>query len=353
MGVVLIYGSWNFPYVVNFKPLACSIASGNCAVIKPSELSPHSSNAIQKLVEKYLDRDCFEVVQGGPEIAAKISTYKWDLICFTGSTMKGKLVAEAAGKNLVPCVMELGGKCPIIVDTTADLDLAAKKICFGRFGNSGQTCIAPDYVLVHESKKKQFLDMIVPTLRQMYGESPNGSPDMGKIIADYHCDRIKDLIDTSGGKIICGGKNINKSIKYVEPTIIVDPNPEAKIMQEEIFGPVLPIISYKNFDEVINLINEKDKPLAVYYFGNVMSNPNKERLLNETSSGCYSVNEVMMHGINDGYGFGGVGASGYGRYSGYEGFKNFSNPKSVLVKAAMNFGPFKPIVPPFNEKQKE
>lgn len=271
------------------------------------------------------------------------------MICFTGSTQKGKLVAQAAGKNLVPCILELGGKCPTVIDSCANLEWTAKKVAFGRFSNSGQTCISPDYLIVHESVKDKFIDILKVTVRQMFGEKSEGSKDMGKMIADFHCERLKNMIETSGGKVIMGGKIINKSIKYVEPTIIVDPNPNSTVMQEEIFGPILPIVTFTEFDEVIKMINSRDKPLAVYYFGNAKKNPELERLMNETSSGAFVVNEVMLHMLNENYGFGGVGGSGYGRYGGYEGFKNFSNAKSVLIKSPMNFGPFKPIVPPFSE----
>jgi aldehyde dehydrogenase (NAD+) len=293
LGVALIFGSWNYPYVVNLKPLCQAITSGNCAVIKPSEMSPASSTVIRKLVEKYLDKDCFAVIEGGVEIAAKICHYPWDLICFTGSTMKGKLVAEAAGKNLIPCILELGGKCPSVVDTSADINFAANKVAFGRFNNSGQTCLAPDYAIVHESVKDQFVDALQKQLRNMYGNEENGSPDMGKIITDWHCDRLKSLIDSSKGKVVCGGK-VNRNIKYVEPTIILNPEAKSPVMQEEIFGPVIPVITFKNIDEVVELINSKDKPLAIYYYGKCYNNPNSDKLLNETSSGAYVVNEAII-----------------------------------------------------------
>lgn len=243
LGVVLIFGSWNYPYVVNLKPLCQAITTGNCAVIKPSEMAPASSTAIKQLVERYLDQECFSVIEGGPEVAAKISGYPWDLICFTGSTMKGKLVAEAAAKNLVPCILELGGKCPVVVDETADLDFAASKVVFARFNNSGQTCLATDYVMVHEAVKQRFLDRMQHHLKVMYGGYENGSPEMGKIVTDWHCDRLKALIESSKGKVIIGGK-IDKKLKYVEPTVIENPDLKAPVMDEEIFGPVLPLLTF-------------------------------------------------------------------------------------------------------------
>lgn len=224
-----MFGSWNYPYVVNIKPLIQAITAGNCTVVKPSEMAPESSRIMKILVEKYLDTDCFVVIEGGADVAAAISGYPWDLICFTGSSMKGKLVAEAAAKNLVPCIMELGGKCPLVVDESADVDFAAAKCTFARFNNSGQTCISTDYVLVHESIKKQFIERLLFHIKKMYGEHPEGSIEMGKIITDWHCDRLKNLIDTAGGETVCGG-GVDRKIKYVEPTVIVDPKVSAPIM---------------------------------------------------------------------------------------------------------------------------
>lgn len=185
----------------------------------------------------------------------------------------------------------------------------------------------------------------------MYGGHPNGSPEMGKVVTDWHCDRLKTLIDTSKGKILCGGK-VNRDIKYVEPTIISNPDLNSALMQEEIFGPVLPVMTFVNISDVISFINAKDKPLAVYYFGKCHSNPNRDRLMNETSSGAFLVNEVMMHMVNHEFGFGGVGPSGYGRYGGYEGFKQWSNPKSIMIKPTLNFYPYNQLAPPFPDAKK-
>ena len=317
-------------------------------------MAPESSTVIKNIVEKYLDPKCFKVIEGGPEVAAKIASYPWDLLCFTGSTQKGKLVAEAAAKNLVPCILELGGKCPAVIDASANIDFAASKVSFARFNNSGQTCISTDYVLVHESVQTLFLERLQHHLKVMYGGfGDKGSPDMGKIVTDWHCDRLEGLIKTSKGKILCGGK-VNRNIKYMEPTIILNPDLNSPVMQEEIFGPVLPVITFVNFDEVINLINSKDKALAVYYFGSVFGiNPHKERLLNETSSGAFLVNEAIIHIVNHEFGFGGVGPSGYGRYGGYDGFKQWSNPKSIMIKPAMNFPPYNSLSPPFTPAKQQ
>jgi aldehyde dehydrogenase (NAD+) len=320
LGVVLIYGAWNFPILLSIAPLIQAIATGNAAVVKPSEMAPACSAIIKVLVETYLDTDLYRVIEGGPEIAMVIGDHPWDMIVFTGSTMKGKLVAAAAAKNLVPCIMELGGKCPIIVDETANLILAADKVCFARFSNSGQTCIATDYVMVHESVKQRFLEILLQTIKRMWGDDPNGSDEMGKMITEGHCDRVMDLIKNSNGKIITGGK-AKRDIRFIEPTVIVDPDRNSSLMKEEIFGPVLPVISFSKITEVIDHINDGDKPLAVYFFGTVRNNANKERLEFETSSGSFVTNEAITQIINHEFGFGGVGASGYGRYGGWEGFK--------------------------------
>ena len=205
--------------------------------------------------------------------------------------------------------------------------------------------------MVHESKKALFIEKIQQKIKEMFGEHVNGSPEMGKLITDWHCDRIQKMIQNSGGEIVAGGR-VDRDIKYVEATVVVDPKPTSDLMNEEIFGPVLPIVSFNNINSVITHINSKDKPLAVYYFGKIFSNPNLGRLMEETSSGQFVVNEVMMQMANHEFGFGGVGASGYGRYGGYEGFKQFSNAKSVMIKPTMNFHPFNSIVPPFTPKKR-
>ncbi len=204
------------------------------------------------------------------------------------------MVAEAAAKNLIPCILELGGKCPAVVDTSADVDFAASKVAFARFNNSGQTCIATDYVLVHESLKARFLDRLKHHIKAMYGDHDGkGSADMGKVITEWHCTRLKELIDGSKGEIVCGGK-VDTKLKYVEPTVIIKPDLKSKVMDEEIFGPVLPLMTYSNMDEVIDFINSKDKALAVYYFGKCYSNPNLNKLMDNTSSGAFVVNECVV-----------------------------------------------------------
>jgi len=345
-GVALIFGSWNYPYVVGLGPLVGAIAAGNCAVLKPSEISPASSDAMEKLFKKYLDPSCYRVLQGGVEVAIQITQKKWDIICFTGSTDKGKLVAAAAAKHLVPCILELGGKCPMIVDRSADIQFAAFRAAFGRFYNSGQTCLATDYILVHHDVIERFKVAFLKEIKKMYSETPKTNKDMGKIISDWHCDRLKDLIETSGGKVLLGGE-VDKSKNYVAPTVIEEPKADSQIMREEIFGPLVPIMAFKTIDEVIDRISDMDKPLAIYYFGSRYFNPTIERIRNETSSGAFLVNEVIMHMVNSFLPFGGVGASGYGKYHGVDGFKAFSNNKAIMLKPTMNIYPYNTIAPPF------
>lgn len=353
LGVTCVMGAWNFPFTTIFLPLVSVIAAGNCALIKPSEMSPNCSAASRKLIETYLDNECFKVVEGGAEISIACSQQKWDKICFTGSSQKGKLVAQAAAKNLVPCLLELGGKCITIVDETADARIAAIKVIGGRLINSGQVCICPDYVYVHDSKKEEFTKAALEAAKDMYGEDAKASKFYSRMINEFHTKRVLDLIQNSGGKILCGGNGDVKE-KYIEPTIIETPKADSKLMCEEIFGPVLPIVTFKDVNEVVEHLQDSEKPLAMYYFGKIMNNPNKEMFENEIQAGQMCVNDVMVQGINPDLPFGGVGHSGQGAYCGEDGFKNFSNSKAVLVKPTLSLdGPNKLVLPPYTEGEKK
>jgi aldehyde dehydrogenase (NAD+) len=240
LGVCGIFGTWNYPYTVCFKPLIQCITSGNCAILKPSEMAPASSAVMKKFVDKYLDNDAFQVVEGAVEVAVALNKLKVDLFCFTGSTQVGKIVAQQAAKNMVPCIMELGGKCPAVINHDANMDATVAKICFGRFNNSGQTCIAPDYVLCHYKVINEFVEKLQKKALAMYGNSKEGSPEMGKMINEFHAKRVQDLIKTAGGQVAFGG-NVNVEAKYCEPTVIMEPEKTADIMTQEIFGPILPV----------------------------------------------------------------------------------------------------------------
>lgn len=258
-------------------------------------------------------------------------------------------MATEAAKNLTPCILELGGKCPAIISEDADIGHAADKIAWAKFSNSGQTCIAPDYLLVNKKISAQFMAALKQSIRRMWGDLPNTSEEMGKIINDFHWERLTKLMQTSGGEIVYGGKT-NKAERHIEPTIITNPKPDSGIMNEEIFGPILPFLEYDTTSEAIDFINDKPKPLAVYYYG-VPNTSDANRVLDETSSGAFAVNESITQSLSHYTGFGGVGESGSGRYGGYEGYKSFSNAKGCIKKYPLGASLRAPLLPPFTDKK--
>lgn len=344
LGVVLVMSAWNFPILTAICPMVAAIAAGNCCLLKPSEMSPNTAKCLEELISKYLDSGCFAVCQGGPDVAIAVTQARFDGIIFTGSPAKGKIVAQEAAKNLIPCILELGGKCPVIVDDSADIDFAAKKIAFGRYSNSGQICLSPDYVLAKKNIKDKLIERIQYWIGEFYQDKYT---DMGKMVNEIHCNRVLELLNDCGGKIIHGGKG-DPSTKRIIPTIVDGPNVNSRLMTEEIFGPILPVLTWDKIDNAIDFVNEREKPLGIYYFGKIRSNNNKERLLRETSSGGFGINEVLFHGASSELPFGGVGNSGYGKYHGIDGFKAMSNPKAVLEKPTLNFYPFSQLFPPFD-----
>jgi len=345
-GVGLVIGAWNYPLTTSVPYVASAIAAGNCCVIKPSELSSHTSKVIAELFDKYLDKDCYRCIEGQVEIAKAIIKEPFDVIVFTGSTEKGKLVAKAAAENLIPCILELGGKSPTIVDNNADLDNAALRIMQGRYLNAGQTCIACDYLFVHKDVKARLIEKFKEKLIEFYGEDPSKSSHYSKIINEFHVKRLQGYLNEAhGGKVIVGGQ-VNLKDRYVAPTLIENPKLTSKLMQDEIFGPILPIYEFEDIDYVINFINERPKPLALYYYGSASSN-NYKRIKRETSSGGLAVNEsVMQFGVLEAP-FGGIGFSGQGKLHGYSGFKAFSHFKSVFEKGGLNIYPFNVRYPPY------
>lgn len=348
LGTVCIMGAWNFPFVTTLLPLVSCISAGNCALLKPSEMSPESSSTLRKLIENYLDNECIKIVEGGAEISIACSQKKWDKICFTGSSEKGKLVAQAAAKNLVPCLLELGGKCISIVDESADATTAAAKIITGRTLNSGQICICPDYAFVHESKKDEFAKAVVDAIKNMYGEDPQKNEFYSRIVNEFHTKRVHDMTKNHGGKILCGG-TVDLKDRYVAPTVIEAPSFDSAVMKEEIFGPVLPFVIFKKASDVIDHLNRSEKPLAMYYFGATTSNPNKEMFENEVQAGMMTTNDVLLQGINPDLPFGGVGFSGQGSYGGRDGFYSFSNAKALMVKPALTVKAIDNIIfPPYS-----
>ncbi len=346
LGVILVITPWNYPISLLLNPLAAVFAAGNTAVCKPSELAPACSKLMAELIPQYVDPEAAVVVEGDVEVATELLEQKWDHIFFTGSTNVGKIVMQAAANHLTPVTLELGGKSPTIVDESADLVAAANRITWGKFLNAGQTCIAPDYVFAHENIREELVDKIKKATNEFYGSDPKTSPDYARIVSERHLNRLTGLLDD--GTVVLGG-NHDAADRYLEPTILLDPSADSTIMSDEIFGPILPILSFSDLQEVIGFVNARPKPLALYIFAN--SDTVVDEVISQTSSGGVCVNHSLLHyGVSD-LGFGGVGDSGIGRYHGKSGFDQFSNMKSVLKKR------FKPelslLYPPYTEKKEK
>lgn len=327
LGVVLIIGPWNYPFQLMISPLVGSIAAGNCALLKPSEIAPHTSRVVADLIEATFDPQYIAIVEGGVEVSQAVLNEKFDHIFFTGGTAIGKIIMAAAAKHLTSVTLELGGKSPCIVDADIDLKTAAKRIVWGKFINAGQTCIAPDYLLVDRRIKPQLIEAITAALREFYGDDPATSPDYGRIVSDRHFERLAHLMQN--GQPIVGGQ-LNESDRYIAPTLLDSVDLDAPLMQEEIFGPLLPVIEYSDIEEAIDLILSKPKPLALYLF--TRNKPLQQRILQETSSGGACLNETIMHVGVAQLPFGGVGESGIGKYHGKASFDTFSHYKSILAK---------------------
>lgn len=325
LGVVLIIGPWNYPFQLIISPLVGAIAAGNCTIIKPSELAPHTSDLISKLIQKYFPPEYITVIQGAVETSQQLLAQKFDHIFFTGGTAIGKIVMEAAAKHLTPVTLELGGKSPCIVDHDINLEHTAKRITWGKFINAGQTCIAPDYLLVDTKIKADLVTALQKCLKEFYGENPATSPDYARIIHQKHFDRLVNLLQS--GKIIIGGETKPEEL-YIAPTLLENVSLEDQVMQEEIFGPILPIIEYTDINEAITLINSRPKPLALYLFSE--NKDLQKRILQETSSGGVCIKDTIMQVAVSSLPFGGVGDSGMGSYHGKAGFDTFSHYKSVL-----------------------
>jgi aldehyde dehydrogenase (NAD+) len=327
LGVVLIISPWNYPFQLMISPLTGAIAAGNCAVLKPSELAAHTSRAIADIIQKTFDPAYIAVVEGGVETSQQLLEEKFDRIFFTGGTAIGKIVMQAAAKHLTPVTLELGGKSPCIVDYDVDLNYAAKRITWGKYLNAGQTCIAPDYLLVHSRIKSELLTEIKKCVEEFYGDDPSKSPDYSRIISRRHLERLEPLL--KDGEIAIGGQTKPEE-KYIAPTVIDRISWESPVMQEEIFGPILPVLEYTDLTEAIAQINARPKPLALYVFSK--DKQKQEQVLQETSSGGVCINDTVMQVGVSTLPFGGVGDSGIGSYHGKASFDTFSHYKSVLKK---------------------
>ena len=326
-GVTLIISPWNYPFLLAIEPLVDALAAGNTAIIKPSEYSPATSEVIYELISNIFQSEYVSVVTGGIEESLSLLNQKFDYIFFTGSKAVGKSIMTKAAQNLTPVTLELGGKSPCIVDNTAKIQLAAKRIVFGKFLNCGQTCVAPDYILCHKSVKDELISSIKLEIEKQFGESPLDNVNYGKIINSKHFDRIVNLINKD--KIIHGGKYDKQSLR-IEPTVLDNVDFSDDVMKEEIFGPVLPILTYEDLDEVISIVNNREKPLALYIFSENKNNTRKITTNCLYGGGC--INDVIIHLATSNMGFGGVGESGMGSYHGKVGFDTFSHKKSIVDK---------------------
>lgn len=327
LGVVLIIGAWNYPFQLVISPLVGAIAAGNCAILKPSEIATNTSKIVADLIAHTFDPTYIAAIPGGVETSQQLLAEKFDHIFFTGGTKIGKIVMEAAAKNLTPVTLELGGKTPCIVDTDIHLKYTAKRIAWGKFINAGQTCIAPDYLLVNSLVKSDLLQTIKQYIYEFYGENPANSLDYCRIINEQQFNRLNDLL--KDGEIIIGGET-NSDDRYIAPTVIQGVSWDSPIMQEEIFGPILPVLEYDDLEAAIAQVNSLPKPLALYFFSR--NKNQQQQVLAATSSGTVCINDTVMQFGVASLPFGGVGNSGIGNYHGKASFDTFSHYKSVLNK---------------------
>lgn len=366
-GVVLIICPWNYPFNLSFAPLAAAIAAGNCCLLKPSECAPNCAQVIEKIMGR-LDQSAITCVQGAVEETTALLKLQWDHIMYTGNGAVAKVVMRAAAEHLTPVTLELGGKSPVIIDEDAKLDVAVQRILWGKYLNCGQTCIAPDYILATEGVKAKLVTKMKEVLQRFYGTDAHATKDFGRIVNERHWDRIQSLLKDHGGQMwsLESSSPATRSEKFIAPTIVEDPSPTSKLMTEEIFGPVLPVLKVKNVEEAIEFVNKRDRPLALYAFSEKKATT--DQILQNTISGGCCVNDVIYHIANPSLPFGGIGPSGCGKYHGKAGFEEFSHLRSVMwrptwIDPPERYPPYKeanlkflmklllgPIVPPAVKK---
>jgi aldehyde dehydrogenase (NAD+) len=327
LGVVLVIAPWNYPFQLALSPLVGAIAGGNCAVVKPSEIAPHTSAFIAKRLGEFVDSQAIAVVEGGVAETTALLAERFDHIFYTGNGTVGRIVMRAAAEHLTPVTLELGGKSPAIVDRDVDLEMACRRIALGKFANAGQTCVAPDYVLVHEEIKGAFLERLSAVVEEFYGLDPKASDSYARIVNERHHDRLTKLL--GAGTVVTGGES-DRETRYIAPTVLRDVPDDAPIMKDEIFGPILPVRSVASIGEAIAFVNAREKPLALYIF--TKSRENADEILARTTSGGVTVNHTLLHLAAPGLPFGGVGASGMGHYHGKFSFETFTHAKAVLRK---------------------
>ena len=347
-GVVLVIAPWNFPVNLTFGPLISAVAAGNCVMLKPSEHTPHASAVAKSIIEEVFDESEVAVIEGGIETSTAALALPFNHIFFTGAPAIGKVVMAAAAKHLASVTLELGGKSPTIIDETASVDAAARRIAWAKFTNNGQICIAPDYLFVHESKKAEFLDKLTKNIESFYGIDARRSDSYARIVNHRHYQRLAGYIDDAkqkGATVAYGGRT-EGSEDYIEPTILTDVDPKADVMMDEIFGPVLPVYGYESLDEPIAMINSKEKPLALYIYSKSQSNI--DRIMQNTRAGGTCINHSVVHFFQNNLPFGGSNNSGIGKGHGFFGFEAFSNPRGVL-KQVLPFSGIEFMMAPFNK----
>jgi aldehyde dehydrogenase (NAD+) len=353
-GVVLVMAPWNYPFALAISPLITAVAAGNCVMLKPSEKTPHTAAFITSLVQDTFDPAEVAVAQGGPDVGEALLRLPFDHFFFTGGPRVGQKVMAAAAQHLAGVTLELGGKSPVVVDATADVKLAAERVVWGKFINAGQTCIAPDYVFVHASKEEAFLSAAKEALERFYGkteEARRASPDLCRLVDGGAFKRVCGLLDRTvkaGGRVVAGGV-VDESSRYIAPTLLADVTAEAPVMEEEIFGPLLPVLRYEQPETVVETIREGGKPLAMYIFS--QDEAAVERLLRQTSAGGTVVNNVVIHFMNPNLPFGGVGQSGLGAYHGETGFRELSHARAVVRQGRTALAQF--FFPPYTGKAQQ
>ncbi len=327
VGTVLIIAPWNYPFQLLMAPLIGAIAAGNTVILKPSEISEHTGAAIERILNAAFEEDYIRVVTGGSEVSQQLLALDFNYIFFTGSPRVGKIIMQAAARKLIPVTLELGGKSPCIVSRDVDLKLTARRIAWGKFLNAGQTCIAPDYLLVHEEIKEALLREIENTIHQFFGKDVRQSPDYPRIISRPNMERLATLLE--GVKVVSGG-NYDMDERYFEPTLVDEVDFEKPVMQQEIFGPILPVITFQDVEEAIRRVNSRPRPLALYVFAK--NKGFQKKIISAIPAGGVTVNDTLMHIAGSKLPFGGVGNSGIGKYHGFESFRAFSNIKPIVYR---------------------
>jgi aldehyde dehydrogenase (NAD+) len=337
--------TWNYPFVLCFKPLIGALAAGNCCIVKPSEVTPTTSTVLADIISSAFDKDYCAAIETGIEGTTALLKERFDFILFTGGSQVGRLVAEAAAKHLTPMVLELGGKSPCIVDKSADIERSVGLICWGKLLNAGQTCTAPDFIFAHQDVKEKLIEALKKQIVAFYGDDIKNNPDFGRIVNQRHFERLQKLM--TDGTIVFGGET-DESQRFISPTLIDNVTWDSPIMQEEIFGPLLPILTFGNLEEVVKELQKREKPLALYLF--TTDKASEDFIINHVSFGGGCVNATLMHMLNPNLPFGGAGNSGYGCYQGKWGVETFSHKKSIYNRALSSVPA--PVFPPYHDHVK-